>query len=433
MLLGIAAVGGPACAGILGIEDRTPDPLADASMGGLESGLAEGASDGGTGTDAPSGADGAGADGASTDGVSTADVVGTDAARDSAGDAAGDAAADATGDAATDAPSCPDPCRLATGLNHPFLMASDAKNVYWTEFGDTHGSGNGYVKGCPVTGCGSSGPLVYAQGLTNPRGVATDGKNVYFATATYSGVTGGIWSCPVAGCGASGPTSLSSAVIPYGVAVDSSYVYWVDNNDGTVHKVAKMAGTDGGTDIVLYDGGPYDDAGNTFSELGQCVVDGPFLYFGDYSEDVIRLSVNGDTPTLLGNGVNNSVYGSYFGITTDSTSVYSGGNGIILRASKTVADSGAPIANAIALPLGLAFDPPSGLIYWASWGSGNSNDGTVGRSSTDGGAQRVLQSSLVTPEAVTVSGNYVLWLSNGTLSTGGGTAPSTGALWRTAK
>jgi hypothetical protein len=308
-------------------------------------------------------------------------------------------------------------------------MSSDAKNVYWTEFGDTHGSGNGYVKGCPVTGCGSSGPLIYAQGLTNPRGVATDGQNVYFATATYSGVTGGIWSCPVAGCGASGPTSLSSAVIPYGVAVDSSYVYWVDNNDGTVHKVAKM----GGSDVVLYDGGPYDDAGHTFSELGQCVVDGPFLYFGDYSEDVIRLSVNGDTPALLGNGVNNSVYGSYFGITTDSTSVYSGGNGIILRADKMIADSGAPIASTIADPLGLAFDPASGLIYWASLGSGNSNDGTVGRLATDGGSQRVLQSSLVTPYAVTVSGNYVLWLSNGTLTSGGGTAPSTGALWRNTK
>jgi hypothetical protein len=277
--------------------------------------------------------------------------------------------------------------------------------------------------------------LVYAQGLTNPRGVATDGQNIYFATATYGGVTGGIWSCPVAGCGGGGATHLSSAVIPYGIAVDSSYVYWVDNSDGSVHKGAKIGGTDGGTDVVLYDGGPYDDAGNTFSELGQCVVDGPFLYFGDYSEDVIRLSVNGDTPTLLGNGVNNSVYGSYFGITTDSTSVYSGGNGIILRADKMIADSGAPIASSIAAPLGLAFDPTSGLIYWANGGSGNSNDGTVGRLATDGGNQRVLQSSLVTPEAVTVSGNYVLWLSNGTLSAGGGpnTLPSTGALWRTTK
>jgi hypothetical protein len=52
---------------------------------------------------------------------------------------------------------------------------------------------------------------------------------------------------------------------------------------------------------------------------------------------------------------------------------------------------------------------------------------------TDGGSPRVLQSSLVTPHAVTVSGNYVLWLSFGTLSSGGGTAPSTGALWRNTK
>jgi hypothetical protein len=307
-------------------------------------------------------------------------------------------------------------------------MTSDSQNVYWTEFGDSLGSGNGFVKGCPVTGCGG-GPLVYAQGLTNPRGVAVDTTSIYFGTATYGGITGAIWKCPLSGCSGS-PTHLAAAVVPYGLAVDGSSVYWVDNDDGTVHKVAKG----GGTDLLLYDGGAYDDAGDTLSLLGQCVVDGPYLFFGDYSEDLYRLSVNGDVPLLLGNGFNNSVYGSYFGLATDTAHVYSGGNGIILRADKLVADSGATMANGIALPLGVAIDPASGFIYWASFGSGNGNDGTVGKVATDGGSQRVLQSALVAPEAVAVSGGYVLWLSNGTLISGSnGTNPGTGALWRTAK
>jgi hypothetical protein len=305
-------------------------------------------------------------------------------------------------------------------------MAGDSNNVYWTEYGDTQGSANGYVKACAVGGC-PSGPVVYAQGLTNPRGIAVDAQNVYYGTAGYSGVAGGIWSCAIGGCNGT-PTRLAAADIPYGVAVDGSYVYWVDNS-GTVQKVAKG----GGTPVVMYDGGAYDDAGDTLSELRQCVVDGPYLFFGDYNEDLIRMSTGGGPPAFLGNGFNNSFYGSDFGLTTDTASVYSGGNGIIYRANKTVEDSGVTIANGIPTAVGLVRDPASGLLYWADFGSGNANDGTVGRVGTDGGGQRVLRSSLVTPEAVAVSGNSVYWISSGTLSDGGGTDPSTGSLWRTAK
>jgi hypothetical protein len=406
ILVGLAALGAAACAGILGIDNRSLDPeLADASV----------SQEGGGGDD---GSQTPGADGSAGD------------AQGSSGGGPDGRGADAPSlgpEAGVDAPSCTDPCLLVSGLNHPFLMAADATNVYWTEFGDDLGTANGYVKACAVGGC-PSGPVVYAQGLTNPRGIAVDAQNVYFGTATYGAVTGGIWSCAVGGCAGS-PTHLAAATIPYGVAVDGTFVYWVDNDDGTVHKVPKS----GGTALVLYDGGVYDDAGNTLSELGQCVVDGPYLFFGDYSEDLVRMSVNGGTPAFLGNGFNNAFYGSYFGVTTDTASVYSGGNGNVYRANKLVANSGATVASGIAEPIGLVRDPASGLLYWANYGSGNANDGTVGKVGTDGGGQRVLQSALTTPDAVAVSGNWVFWLSNGTLVSSGGTQPSTGALWRTAK
>jgi hypothetical protein len=394
-----AAAGVAACAGILGIDQRGLDPeLADGST--LEGGSAEG----GSGQDAT----------ATADGLASADSPGSAMHPDANGSDA------ANLDASNDGPNCPNPCPLATGLNHPFLMTSDANNVYWTEFGDDLGSGNGFVKGCAVTGCGAVGPTVYGMGLTNPRGVAVDAQNIYFGTATYGGVNGGIWKCALSGC--SSPTRLATAGIPFGVGVDATYVYWVDNDDATVHKVAKSGA---GNDIVLYDAGS-----GLIIEPGQCVVDGPFVYLMDRNADCLRVSANGGEPTFLGT----SFFGAYYGITTDPTNVYFGGSGVVLSSPKSVVDGAAPIADTVADPTALAFDPATSKIYWANWGSGNGNDGTVGKMSTDGGAQQVLQSSLASPEDVTVSGNYVLWLSNGRLSDGGnGTDPSTGAVWRATK
>lgn len=408
-----------ACAGVWGIQDRSLDPL-------LEDGLA----DGGSSQDGTSGGD---------DGTTKSDVQqSTDGAGgDSPSNADGPGTASDGGDAGSPGPDAPagdaqpgcDPCTLASGLNHPWFMTADSQNVYWTEWGDNWGAGNGSVRGCSVNGC-MAGPTSYAIGLTNPRGIAVDATNIYYATATYGGVTGGIWSCAVAGCNGS-PALLADAGIPFGVAVDSTYVYWVDWDDGSVHKVAKGGASPA---VTLYDGGPYDDAGDTLYEPAQLVVDGTNLYFGDYSEDIIAMSTNGGSPLFLGNSVNGGSYGQYFGIVTDTTSVYSGGNGVIMRAAKSVEDSGVNFINGVLAAVDLKRDPATGLVYWANWGTGSANDGTIGRFATDGG-KRVMQASLATPEAVAISGNYLFWLSYGTLSDGGtgDTDPSTGVLFRTAK
>jgi hypothetical protein len=408
-----------ACAGVWGIQDRSLDPLYDdasADGGGTSQDGTSGGDDGTAKSDGQPSSDGAGGDsGNSADSpVSASD----------GGDGGVGPGPEGGGDAQ---PSC-DPCTLATGLNHPWFMTADGQNVYWTEWGDSWGSGNGSVKGCSVNGC-PSGATSYAIGLTNPRGIAVDSTNLYFATATYGGVTGGIWSCAVGGCNGS-PTLLANAGIPFGVAVDSSFVYWTDNDDGSVHKVAKTAGAQ---NVVIYDGGSYDDAGDTLSELGQLVVDGTNLYFSDYSEDIISMSTSGSTPLFLGNTVNNGSYGSYFGIVTDPTSVYAGGNGIIMRTGKTTEDSGTTFVNGVLEAIDLKRDPGTGLVYWANFGTGLANDGTVGHFAPDGGS-KVMKASLAAPEAVAVSGNYLFWVSYGTLVDGGfDTDPSTGVLFRTAK
>ena len=94
---------------------------------------------------------------------------------------------------------------------------------------------------------------------------------------------------------------------------------------------------------------------------------------------------------------------------------------------------GGPFVNGVLEALDLKRDPGTGLIYWANFGTGTANDGTVGRFAPDGG-KTVMQASLATPEAVAVSGNYLFWVSDvRSVSAGYDTTPSTGVLRRTAK
>lgn len=397
VLAGALAVGSVACAGILGIDDRQLD-TSDGGTSQQEGGTQDGPSN----ADAPANADGP----AMGDAPSNSDAPSqTDGG---------------TGDSGPAASCDGGPCVLATGLNHPFLMASDSKNVYWTEFGDDQGSGNGAVKGCPLDGCGSGGPTVYATALTNPRGIVSDGTNVYFGTATYSAVNGGIWSCSVNGCNGS-PTQLTVASVPFGLAVDSTYVYWADYEDSSVHRVLKT----GGTDDVLYDGG-----GNTV-ESEEVAVDTTSVYFTDYNGDVFKIPLAGGNPALM------ATWGQGGGwpLKVDSTSVYYGQPGGVSVMSKTATDGGSFLVNNLQDPLGISLDPPTGRLYWADYGSPSSdNSGTIGRIALDGGGRTLIASSQINMEDVTVSGSYVFWISNGLMVDGMGNAlPSTGALYRMPK
>jgi hypothetical protein len=212
--------------------------------------------------------------------------------------------------------------------------------------------------------------------------------------------------------------------------VDGTSVYWADNDEGTASKVDKG---DGGQ-TLLYDGGPYDDAGDCLDLPEQCIVDGPFFYMTDYSEDFVRMPIGGGPITYLGSGFNGAQYGNPFGLTTDTANLYFGGNGVVFRSVKANPGPTSTAATNIAFPRGLQYDSATGMVYWANFGSGTANDGTVGKFATDGGGQHVLQASLATPFAVAVGSQYVYWISYGPYNSAAQDyLPSTGALWRTTK
>jgi hypothetical protein len=438
LLLAGVALGVGACANLLGIDDRSIDPTLDGGAGG-GSGATSGVgstsgtvvSSGSVATGDGSGAIASGstrssgvASGSSSGGASGGTASGSGTSSGSGtGMSSGSVAVPDAGADSQPVDNCPDPCTIASKLNHPFQMTSDADRVYWTEYGDDLGTANGFVKSCPLTGCGA-GAMVYAQAQINPRGIAVDAQNVYWGSATYGAVNGAIWSCAVTGC--SSPTKLAGAGIPYGVWVDATYIYWVDNDDGSVHRILKP----NNGDKVLYDGGDYA-TGCPIDEPQQCVSDGTFVYLNDYSGDVYRVPVAGGDPFLMASG---SQVGGW-PLAIDSTYVYFGDSGFLYRMLKTSAfGKGTVIATGISDPDSIVIDPATNMVYWADWGSGNADDGTVGKVGTNGMNQTVLASSLQTPEAVTVSGSYLFWLSNGTLDkVNGGALAQSGALMRTAK
>jgi hypothetical protein len=215
---------------------------------------------------------------------------------------------------------------------------------------------------------------------------------------------------------------VAPADAPYGVVVDGTYVYWIENRDTTVMRAPKT----GGTTTMLYDGGDAPIG------PGACALDPQQqnIFFTDINSNIFRLPLTGGVPTLMdstGSNMDNAP------VVADSTSVYYGAVGRVLRAPRTSTDGGTPIAN-VANPAGLAYDPAAQALYWANYGVG-ATDGTIGRVSIDGGSPSTLAGTLVTPAAVTLSGPYVLWISAGTLADGGNGAndPNTGALYRLPK
>jgi hypothetical protein len=309
-------------------------------------------------------------------------------------------------------------------LNHPFSITADDSNVYWTEYGgsDDH---NGSVKSCPVTGCGA-GPTVYAQLQASPRGLAIDAQNVYWGTTNTSAgnaSNGAIWSCPLAGCSGP-PTKVAPADAPFGIAVDATYVYWADSNDETVSRAPKA----GGAAKLLWDGGTGVGGTNAAQEIA---IDTSNVYVNDLNASAFRVPIGGGDLVPMYTDMNATPIG-VFGLAVDSQDVYIGDLGGIFHMSKAATSGATALVPNVTDVVDLKVDPAGGVLYWADFGSGAS-DGTVGKVPLDGGTPVVLHQTLATPEAVTVNGTYVFWLSNGTLAADGNVMDGTGVLYRSAK
>jgi hypothetical protein len=139
---------------------------------------------------------------------------------------------------------------LATGQDFPVAIAVDAAYVYWIDNGTLANSGS--VNRCPigvassVTQIAKNENLPWALALyppfTSQTATPPAATTVYWTDKTNPGT---VKSAPAGG----GPATViaSGQLAPFGIAVDSQYVYWTNFDGNTVVK-SPLAG---GTEYVL--------------------------------------------------------------------------------------------------------------------------------------------------------------------------------------
>lgn len=426
---GIAILGGmalatgalAACANILGIEDRT---FAGSDDGSFSSNTAStGSSSGTSGSGSSTGASSSGVDG----GIE-------DAARDVIERGTGDGTIDEGGDVAVPEAStacgATGNCVIASGLDYPWIIASDETRVYWTESGTNSSSNDGAVKSCPVTGCGANGLVVYASGINFPRVLVIDSSSIYWGT-NDSFSNGGIWKCPLAGCNGA-PTRLASASQPYGMALDNTYVYWVDQLDSSVHRMAKTAGQD----QVL------DDGGRAHGEPVFAAVDTSFVYFTDDSAGLFALPFDGGAARTV---ATNDIGFVEYPVAVDSTSLYYGAESFDLATNgatddfffradkKTVMPQQVPLVTNLTWAFSLALDSDAGHLYFGDFGDGLSDNGQVGRVNTDGTGVHYFGQNTSPIEWVSFNSTYLFWCTYAEFDSQGNLAPNAGTIVRSAK
>jgi hypothetical protein len=124
---------------------------------------------------------------------------------------------------------------LAENQPNPCYIAVSGGNVYWTNYA------NGTVSTVPTSGTGPSTPTVLATDAAgdNANGIGVYGATVFFAASNPNGV---IWSVPTTGGSAKALTPNQD--YPWAVAVDSTNVYWVNDVDpGSLLSVPLAGGT----------------------------------------------------------------------------------------------------------------------------------------------------------------------------------------------
>ncbi len=197
------------------------------------------------------------------------------------------------------------------GSPGPTAITSDANNVYWVD------STLGTVNQMPILG----GPiLTLATNQLTPVAIVVDDANVYWLDYGSVANNGSVNKAPIGSTNASTPLS-STEQQPSGIAIYGTNLYWTDrvNPSGTVKSMSIQGGTI--NTIAKDQGAPYGIA-----------VDSQFVYWTNYDDNtVLKAPIAGGMSFTLASGQNNPS-----AIAVDDKNVYwaNQGSGFILKVSK---------------------------------------------------------------------------------------------------
>jgi hypothetical protein len=220
-----------------------------------------------------------------------------------------------------------------TGL--PAGIAVDASNVYWGER-NLGPPSSGSINKVPLTG-GSTVTLATDPSY-GPSRLVVDANAVYFTNSVESTVM----KVPIAG-GTAIPLAMNRKY-PYAITVDSSRVYWTDQDDQGRGFIMAVP-LNGGTPMVLASGLDPTDA---------MVLDSDNLFWSS-NGGLFTMSVAGGSPVQLQDEVTGTPH-----INVDASFVYLSGTAV-LRVPRV----GGPAVQVAASPGGI-FDltGDASNLYW---------------------------------------------------------------------
>ncbi len=186
------------------------------------------------------------------------------------------------------------------GLENPEGIAVDSGHIYWAEARD-HEEGHGTIGRSTLAG--GSVEKEFITGAGDPHGVAVSSEYVYWT----NGASTDIGRATITG-GSPEPSFISrgNSEHPWGIAVDSTSLYWIDQ-EGSAYVIK--------TDV----GGGGESFVGAGKEARSVTIDSNYIYWSDVSEDRIgrrELDFSYENAEFITN-----VEGVY-GVATDAGHIY---------------------------------------------------------------------------------------------------------------